>query len=85
MSYKTERNIIGPFFVPHNERIYLVVLTRNEIVDKTRVEIGGENKIRPFYRKLPFKKNYTFLKKDVTNFLGKTYNITPSIPRKVAT
>ena len=76
MRYKTNRKIIGPFFIPHNNRVYLTVLAKNNIVRKARAKIGTESNV--FSCKLPLKKGYSVLKIDVTDYLGKRYSITPS-------
>jgi hypothetical protein len=72
--HEVKKAIIGPFFVPHLDKIYLVVLAKNEVVEQTNFK-AAENKLTNII-KLPFKRKYTVLKADVTNYLGKPYEIT---------
>lgn len=78
--YEPEKNIIGPFFIPKEEELYVVVLAKEEVADLARVQIKLDNWLDPaeFDIKLPFKYGYAVLKKKVTDFGGHSYKITPA-------
>lgn len=75
--YETEKNLIGPFFIPIEDELYIVALAKEGFDQAARIKINRGIELE-FDVTLPFKYGYVVLKTKITDFSGDSYEILPS-------
>jgi len=75
--YEPERKIIGPFFIPKEDKLYLVILAKKLLATYAKIRIDGEIE-QEFDIELPLKYGYEVLKKEVSKYANHSYEIVPA-------